>query len=371
MGRTALISLGSNLGNRKAHLDRAVAALAATSDVALESVSSYHETTPVGGPAGQGAFLNVAARLESNLDPHALLERLQAIENDEGRIRTLRWGERTLDLDLLLFGDQVIKTETLRVPHPRMALRRFVLAPLAEIAPDAVDPVTGRTVLELLRNLDRRPSYVAMARSPYDGVPLPQPLTAAANPLVLQMLSRSPSLVGGAFAQRLCQALHAHEIEENNLLRKFVMGDLWRSLTEDPALQEPGEVRYFAPLPPSVIAHWLDAKAFSSTVETQTWLVSRFWFDTTFLALDSLKTARPRFSRFRHQFLEERSRVLAPTFVVARLQDREGLGLQDSRFQWFRPIGWDTPILEVEDFDSDVALSEVVTTCAATRSGLV
>ena len=163
MGTLALIGLGSNLGDRKALLDGAIAALAKTSGISVLAVSTYHETAPVGGPEGQGAFLNAAASLETSLEPEPLLDVLQAIEQVSGRVRTAHWGERTLDLDLLLYGDSRIQSPRLSVPHPWMALRRFVLAPLAEIAPEVVDPLTGLTVRALLANLDRRPSYVAFA----------------------------------------------------------------------------------------------------------------------------------------------------------------------------------------------------------------
>jgi 2-amino-4-hydroxy-6-hydroxymethyldihydropteridine diphosphokinase len=150
MGTVALIGLGSNLGDRKAQLDAAVAALAVAPGIELRTVSRYHETAPVGGPEGQGPYLNAAAAVETTLEPLELLRVLQEIERRAGRVRTVRWGPRTLDLDLLLFGDRVIATDALHVPHPLMAERLFVLAPLAEIAPGAVDPVTGRTVAELL-----------------------------------------------------------------------------------------------------------------------------------------------------------------------------------------------------------------------------
>jgi 2-amino-4-hydroxy-6-hydroxymethyldihydropteridine diphosphokinase len=162
MGTLALIGLGSNLGDRKAILDGAVAQLRQTPELIVRSVSTYHATEPVGGPAGQRPFLNAAAVLETTIDPLALLHRLQEIEAGAGRVRTVRWGERTLDLDLLLFGDQIIDTPELSVPHPRLAVRRFVLLPLEEIAPDARDPLTGRSISELRGNLDRRPSYLAL-----------------------------------------------------------------------------------------------------------------------------------------------------------------------------------------------------------------
>jgi 2-amino-4-hydroxy-6-hydroxymethyldihydropteridine diphosphokinase len=150
MGTLALIGLGSNLGDRKAQLDAAVMALSDARGVIFRAVSQYHETAPVGGPDGQGDYLNAAAAVETTLEPLELLHLLQELERRAGRVRTVRWGPRTLDLDLLLFGDRVIASAELQVPHPRLAERLFVLAPLAEIAPGAVDPVTGRTIAEML-----------------------------------------------------------------------------------------------------------------------------------------------------------------------------------------------------------------------------
>jgi len=148
---TVLISLGSNLGDRKAILDGAIAALKEIPGIVVRASSSYHETEPVGGPPGQGAFLNAAVVLETLLAPRLLLGKLQRIEDQFGRVRTVRWGERTLDLDLILYGDQVIDEEDLVVPHPRFTARRFVLEPLVEIAPEAVDPISGRTISQLLK----------------------------------------------------------------------------------------------------------------------------------------------------------------------------------------------------------------------------
>jgi 2-amino-4-hydroxy-6-hydroxymethyldihydropteridine diphosphokinase len=155
MSSIAIIGLGSNLGDRRATLDGAIAALAVTPGVGVRRVSSYHETDPVGGPPGQGRYLNAAAVLQTTLDPLGLLRALEAIEARFGRVRTVRWGERTLDLDLLLFGDRIIQTPELTVPHPRLAERRFVLEPMAEVAPDAIEPRSGRTVSELLQELVR------------------------------------------------------------------------------------------------------------------------------------------------------------------------------------------------------------------------
>ncbi|MDR3622443.1 MAG: 2-amino-4-hydroxy-6-hydroxymethyldihydropteridine diphosphokinase, partial [Paludisphaera borealis] len=162
-GSLAIIGLGSNLGDRGAILDEALDALQAEPHVHLHTISSYYESPPIGGPSGQGPFLNAAALLEPALDPLSLLELLHRIEARFGRERTERWGSRTLDLDLLLYGEEVRRTPQIIVPHPRLAFRRFALVPAVEVAPWSIDPHTGLTINELLTSLDRRPSLVALA----------------------------------------------------------------------------------------------------------------------------------------------------------------------------------------------------------------
>lgn len=149
----ALIGLGSNLGDRRANLSGAIAALGQVPGITVRQVSTFHETEPVGGPPGQGLFLNAVVALETNLEPVPLLHVLQKIEARFGRERLVHWGERTLDLDLLLFDARIIDTPELCVPHPRMHTRRFVLKPLVEVAPTAVDPVTGRAFAAILADL--------------------------------------------------------------------------------------------------------------------------------------------------------------------------------------------------------------------------
>lgn len=146
---TAYVALGSNLGDRAGHLRRALEALRATPDVTRVEPSRVYETAPV-GPAPQGPFLNAVARVETTLPPRALLDRLLAVERAEGRVRTgERWGPRTLDLDLLVYGEAVVSQPGLELPHPRLHERPFVLEPLAEIEPDLVHPTRGETVRAL------------------------------------------------------------------------------------------------------------------------------------------------------------------------------------------------------------------------------
>lgn len=130
----ACIGLGANLGDAEATLRAATTALRALPHSRLTGLSSLYRSAPV-GPADQDDYLNAVATLETALAPHALLAALQSIENAHGRVRTLRWGPRTLDLDLLLYGNDRISTADLTVPHPELVRRNFVLIPLLEILP--------------------------------------------------------------------------------------------------------------------------------------------------------------------------------------------------------------------------------------------
>ena len=146
----AAIALGSNLGDRRAHLEYAIARL--RSHLTDLRVSSFHETDPV-GVAAQPRFLNAAVTGSSAMSAGELLDLLLTIESERGRERPHAGAARTLDLDLILFGDEIIEEPNLRVPHPRFRERSFVLQPLAEIAPDWRDPVVGTSISEMLREL--------------------------------------------------------------------------------------------------------------------------------------------------------------------------------------------------------------------------
>ncbi len=134
--RRAFIGLGSNLGDRRAALAHAVGALRAAGDVT--AVSPLYETDPVGGPEGQPPYLNAVVELCTADDPRILLERCQALEDAAHRVRTVRFGPRTLDADVLLVSGVTVDEPDLEVPHPRMWERRFVLAPLRDLAPELV-----------------------------------------------------------------------------------------------------------------------------------------------------------------------------------------------------------------------------------------
>nr|WP_267962737.1 2-amino-4-hydroxy-6-hydroxymethyldihydropteridine diphosphokinase [Thermus hydrothermalis] len=148
----AYVGLGSNLGDRAGYLLAAVSLLSRLPKTRLLRLSPVYETAPVGPP--QPPYLNLVAELDTGLDPRELLQALLEVERALGRERKERWGPRTIDLDLLLYGDLVLEEEGLQVPHPRLHERAFVLVPLLDLLPEGRHPVLGVRFAELLAALD-------------------------------------------------------------------------------------------------------------------------------------------------------------------------------------------------------------------------
>jgi len=273
-----LIGLGSNRGNRRETLDRAVAAVAAHSAVQLLGQSRWHETRPVGGPPGQPAFLNGAVLVETSLQPRALLELLQALEADAGRTRAKRWGPRTLDLDLLLFDEVVLDTPELVVPHPRMAWRRFVLEPAAEVACSMLHPRIGWTVEELLEHLDTAVPYVAVAGG----------IGAGKSQL-------AERLAAGGAAELIAERIDAAR--------------LGRFYADPPSHAWQTELEFL-----SARKRLLDAGLARWSEPGKTW-VGDFWFDQS-LAFARVWLKPPQLARFEARWEDARKEVVAPKLLV-------------------------------------------------------
>jgi 2-amino-4-hydroxy-6-hydroxymethyldihydropteridine diphosphokinase len=176
---TSLLGLGSNLGEREVTLRAALDAIDALAGVRLVRQSRLVATQPIGGSAGQDEYLNAAALVKTDLEPLAMLRKLQGIEDRFGRERGERWAARTLDIDLLLYGDLVIDSAEMSVPHPRMSFRPFVLEPAAEIAGAMIHPAIGWTIGQLREHLDSASDRVAILSS-----------SATANRDVAELLAR-------------------------------------------------------------------------------------------------------------------------------------------------------------------------------------
>ncbi len=150
---TVYLALGSNIGNRQAHLVAALASLREVID--LQTISSIYETEPV-GYIEQPVFLNMVCSGETQLSAQELLKYIKALEISSGRQPTFRNGPRTIDIDILLYDHLTIEQENLVIPHPRMTTRAFVLVPLAEIAPDILEPCSGKTIRDLLTGISKQ-----------------------------------------------------------------------------------------------------------------------------------------------------------------------------------------------------------------------
>lgn len=148
----AYLSLGSNMGDRRRYLEEAVKRLSSHSDLEVTGVSSFYETDPW-GYEDQDAFLNICIEVETDMEPAQLLKVCQSVESGLDRTRTIHWGPRTIDVDILIYGDYTSQSTELTVPHPRMTERGFVLVPLGELAPDLT--VNGKKVSDWLLEVDQ------------------------------------------------------------------------------------------------------------------------------------------------------------------------------------------------------------------------
>jgi 2-amino-4-hydroxy-6-hydroxymethyldihydropteridine diphosphokinase len=159
---TCLLGIGSNLGDREATLTAALADITALPDVQVVQHSKWYRSQPVGGPGGQGEFMNAAAVIDTTTAPLLLLDELGKLEMRHGRQPAERWSARTLDIDVLLYGNEVAEMAMLTLPHPRMSFRRFVLEPATEIAPRMLHPTIGWPVERLLLHLNAASDQVAL-----------------------------------------------------------------------------------------------------------------------------------------------------------------------------------------------------------------
>ncbi len=187
-----LIGCGSNQGSRREQLDQAIELVRYMPGVELLATSRLRETRPIGGPTGQQSFLNSACLIETDLPPHDVLDMLAAVENTLHRERGDRWGPRTMDLDLLLYDNLVLDSESLTLPHPRMTTRRFVLEPCVEIAPHLEHPLAGCTLQALLDNISQPHLHVSVVGVPGSGAP---EVAAAIADATLARLMHAPGPV--------------------------------------------------------------------------------------------------------------------------------------------------------------------------------
>jgi 2-amino-4-hydroxy-6-hydroxymethyldihydropteridine diphosphokinase len=273
-----LIGLGSNLGEREATLERTLDRLARHPEIRVAGTSRFFETSPSGGPPGQGSFINAAAVLETALGPKAVLGVLLGIETSLGRQRGERWGPRTIDLDLLLYDDAVLETPALVVPHPRMAWRRFVLEPAAEVAGPMIHPTTGWTIDRLLAHLNSAKDYLAIAG----------PIGAEKTKLARELSQTSQT----------CWIADPTDSSQLLAIGSGSSGEIWGTALEFIRRQ----------------AELLAADAPAWGRPASLW-VSDFWFDE-WLAFASVCLPGERLSAFEDRWQAEARRVVRPKLTV-------------------------------------------------------
>jgi len=273
-----LIGLGANLGDRLQTLERAVSALAQDPHLHLAGRSRWYQTPPVGGPGGQPPYLNGAVVLETSQPPESVAAILRGLESELGRRRGERWGPRTIDIDFLLYDQLVLQTPLLVLPHPRMAWRRFVLEPAAEVAGSMVHPTVGWTVDRLLDHLNTAAAYVAIAG----------PIGAGKTALAERLASETS-------ARWIAEQIDTRRLEEFYL---DPAGQAWTIQLE--FLQQRARLLR-ADLP-----EWSDRCQ---------WTVSDFWFDQS-LAFAEVWLPAGRRSEFCRVFEQARRGVVQPKLTV-------------------------------------------------------
>jgi 2-amino-4-hydroxy-6-hydroxymethyldihydropteridine diphosphokinase len=268
-----LIGCGSNLGKRREQLDRGLELLRFMPGVDLVAVSRFIETRPIGGPAAQGCYLNAACVVDTDLAPHDLLGALVAVENTLQRRREHRWGERTIDLDLLLYDDLVVDSPDLTIPHPRMATRRFVLEPAVEIAAELPYPPGCCTVGELLDNISVPNPLVTVVGVPGSGAT--EVATAVAD-ATLARLVRSPRPLP-APAPSVSPAASADEPPFSLWRQDSDRGPADRWLAAVEAWHEPLRAEAWGGEPQVTIAdYWLESVPDAAALELEAAEWSRF-----------------------------------------------------------------------------------------------
>ncbi|WP_199193261.1 2-amino-4-hydroxy-6-hydroxymethyldihydropteridine diphosphokinase [Blastopirellula marina] len=268
---TILIALGANLGDRGETITQAIDQLATDRDFNLLQRSSLLVTKPVGGPEGQPDFINAAAKFETSLSADQVHQKLIEVEHLHGRVRKLRWGARSLDLDLLLYDQEVRQTTQLTLPHPRMSFRRFVMQPAAEIAAEMIHPQLGSTLGQLWQQLVSSPPVVEIATPPGPTAErlcaevqrqLGEPMVHIPPPI---LWPESATQLSSVLTQAIGEAAMAWEPPPGHAVNLFPW---WSEL---PCLLDTSAVPSAMPTQPRLVVLWIPASESVDPIETTWW----------------------------------------------------------------------------------------------------